>query len=104
YFMGELKVSGWWAFFPVLIAVKLPIAVLGLAAAGLWWRPKTPASGWPFALVVAIPAAILAVALPSNINIGIRHILPLFPFVAIIAAAGALSLVKRSELASWGQW
>jgi len=40
YFMGELRTNGWWAFFPVLIAIKLPIGVLVLAAIGLWRRPK----------------------------------------------------------------
>ena len=104
YFMGELRMNGWWAFFPVLIAVKLPIVVLGLVAIGLWRRPKPSPSAWPFWILAAIPAAILAVSLPSNINIGIRHILPMFPFLAVIAAAGMLWLARQSGHAAWARW
>ncbi len=104
YFMGELRMNGWWAFFPVLIAVKLPIAVLALVVAGLWRQPEPAPSAWPFWIPVAISAAILAVALPSNINIGVRHILPMFPFVAVIAASGALWLARQDGHAAWAQW
>jgi hypothetical protein len=105
YLLGEVRMDGWWAYFPVLIAVKLPLALLILAAVGLWRRPARQAGiPWPFAFAVAIPAAILAVAMSSRINIGLRHILPAFPFFAIIAAAGTLWLVQRSRRRNWALW
>ena len=104
YFMGELKMTGWWMFFPVLISVKLPVVVLGLVALGLWRRSKLTPSAWPFGILIAIPAAILAVALPSNINIGIRHILPMFPFLAVIAASGMLWLAREAGQTVWARW
>jgi len=104
YFMGEVRTEGWWIFFPTLIAVKLPIAVLGLAAIGLWRRPERRPGIWPFGIPVAVSLAVLAVAMPSRINIGIRHILPMFPFLAIIAAAGALWLARQGRRATWAQW
>ena len=105
YLLGELRSGGWFAYFPVMIAVKLPLALLILAAVGLWRRP-VPQAGitWPFAFAVAIPAAILAVAMSSHINLGIRHILPAFPFFAIIAAAGALWLVQQGHRRNWALW
>jgi hypothetical protein len=104
YLLGQLRMEGWWAYFPVLMGVKLPLGLLILAAFGLWRRPARPAGTWPFAFGVAIPAAILAVAMSSRINIGIRHILPAFPFFAIIAAAGALWLVEQSRRWKWALW
>ena len=104
YFLGELRKGGWWAYFPVLIAVKLPLGLLILATVGLWRRPERPSGAWPFGFAVAIPAAILAVAMPSRINIGIRHILPAFPFFAIIAAAGTLWLLQQSHRQKWALW
>jgi hypothetical protein len=105
YFLGEVRTGGWLAFFPVLIAVKLPLALLILAAVGLWRRPARLAEiDWPFAFAAAIPAAIVAVAMSSHINLGIRHILPAFPFFAIIAAAGALWLVQQSRRRNWALW
>ena len=40
----------------------------------------------------AIALAILLVCLPSRINIGLRHLLPMYPFLAIIAGMGAAAL------------
>ncbi len=104
YFLGELRKGGWWDYFPVLIAVKLPLGMLVLAAIGLWRRPVRPPAAWPFALAVVISAAILAVAMSSRINIGLRHILPAFPFFAIIAAGGALWLLQESRSRKWALW
>ena len=102
YLLGDLRMDGWWYFFPVLMAVKLPLALLGLMAIGLWKRPKSLANGWSFGIALAIPLAMLAIAMAANINIGIRHILPMFPFLAIIAAAGAMWLAKAKQ--SWAHW
>jgi Dolichyl-phosphate-mannose-protein mannosyltransferase len=105
YFLGELRSGGWLAYFPVLIAVKLPLAMLILAAVGLWRRPARQAgTAWPFGFAVATPAAIVAVGMSSHINLGIRHILPAFPFFAIIAAAGALWLMQQSRRWNWTLW
>src|SRR5579859_7787642 len=68
YFMAELRKGGWWDYLPVLIAVKLPLGLLILAAVGLWRQPLRSAGMWPFGLAIAIPAAILAVGMLSRIN------------------------------------
>jgi hypothetical protein len=106
YLLGELKMHGWWAFFPILLGVKLPLAMLGLLLAGLWRRPARGAADWPFYLAIAVPAAILAVAMAARINIGLRHILPAFPFLAVIAAAGAVWLLRSGSERRWalGIW
>ncbi len=104
YLLGDLRMEGWWYFFPVLLAVKLPLALLALIAIGLWKRPPPPRKGWMFWIAVAIPLAMLAVAMASHINIGIRHILPAFPFLAVIAAAGAMWLAEAGRTQSWARW
>ncbi len=104
YLLGELRMQGWWYFFPVLIAVKLPLALLALTAIGLWKRPQLQPRSWMFGIAVAIPVAMLAIAMASSINIGIRHILPMFPFLAVIAAAGAMWLAEIGRTHSWARW
>jgi 4-amino-4-deoxy-L-arabinose transferase-like glycosyltransferase len=104
FFLGAVSENGWWLFFPTLLAVKLPIAALALIAVGLWRRSAAPCGRWPFWIVIAIATAILVVVLPARINIGLRHILPMFPFLALMAAAGLLWLARqerRSPLARW---
>jgi len=48
YFMGELRYTGWWSFFPVLLAVKTPLAWLaavGIQAAERWTATRVLADG-----------------------------------------------------------
>jgi hypothetical protein len=87
YLLGRYRRHGWWYFFPVALGVKTTLGFLGLVALGVAvlarrgrrdWRPLAPAAG---------AAAILLVCLPSRINIGLRHVLPLYPLLAVTAAA-----------------
>ncbi|NWF84956.1 MAG: glycosyltransferase family 39 protein, partial [Bryobacteraceae bacterium] len=102
YFLGETSMSGSWLFFPVVLLVKTPLAVLALAAVSLFMaRPK--AAGAPARFVWTVIAAVLAVAMTANINIGLRHILPLMPFLAVAAASGLLVLFEKAGRSRWPQ-
>jgi len=47
-------------------------------------------------LFLAMPVAIhLGVAMASGINIGVRHILPIFPFLMALAGWAAATLIAR---------
>lgn len=72
---GEVRKGGWWYYFPVALFFKTPIGFLILALVGL--RRD----------VGAIAAVILAIAMTSDINIGVRHLLPLYAPLAVAAAA-----------------
>jgi len=107
YFLGEVgDGEGDWRFFPVLLAVKLPIGFLALAAlgaaaavararrapAGDRDRDATGGDGGALMPLAAAGAIVLA-ALPSDINIGLRHILPVLPLLALVAASGVTALL-----------
>lgn len=81
YFLGQIRSHGVWYFFPVIIAVKTPIAFLILAALGARKASIPVLSG----------AAIVVVAMASRINLGVRHALPIYPLLAI---AGGIALVE----------
>jgi hypothetical protein len=102
YLLGEVRDTGWWYFFPVALGVKTPIAFLLLCVAGIVAASRAP-PGAPRRrrLEPAIIAfAILLVCLPSRINIGLRHVLPMYPFLAITAGVGLVSL-GRARRAAW---
>jgi hypothetical protein len=91
YLMGMRSETGWWYYFPVVFAVKSTMAALGatllMLAAGLWqaWRRE-----WisPMALGLALPPLFyFVVSMTSGINIGMRHILPVYPFLYVGTAA-----------------
>jgi len=54
------------------------------------------------ALFLVIPPVVfLAVSMASSMDLGLRHILPVFPFVILIAALTAVKLASRSRFAGW---
>jgi hypothetical protein len=87
--LGTYRNTGWWYYFPVAFALKttLPFLLLSIAALGwaLWmfWRQRASVFLW---LVVPIVIYTL-VAMTSRIDIGVRHLLPVFPFLFILGGA-----------------
>jgi len=98
YFMGEVGELGWRLFFPALIFFKTPIAFLLLMAGGLavFW-PKTRRPAWERLAPLFGVAGILAIAIPARINIGVRHVLPVYPFLAIFAGVGLVALLRATR-------
>jgi len=94
YILGQRHHTGVWYFFPVLLAVKTPLAMLVLLGWSLVlaWRKKLP-----IAPAVAFAAGILAVAMMSRINIGVRHVLPIYAGLSVICGVAAADLMRRSS-------
>ena len=91
YLLGMRSETGWWYYFPVVFAVKSTMAALAAAmlllAGALWqvWKRE-----WisPMTLGLALPPLLYFVfSMTSGINIGMRHILPIYPFLYVGAAA-----------------
>src|SRR5690606_7592659 len=76
------------------IVVKNPIPFLLLTAMGIWWLVRNVSSDrrWVWgAVAVGTAAMIVAVSMPARINIGFRHIMPILPMLAGVAALGAVT-------------
>ncbi|HXA20516.1 MAG TPA: glycosyltransferase family 39 protein [Thermoanaerobaculia bacterium] len=99
FLFGQMSWDGWWYYFPVALFFKTPIPFLLLALTGcaLLARrcPEVPLTA----------AAILGVSMTSDINIGIRHLLPIYAPLAIAAAAAILALprlrIVSAALVAW---
>jgi hypothetical protein len=101
YLLGQWSQSGWWYFFPVVLAVKTPIGLLLLAISGcgfvLWrWRK----AAWQQALTAVFPIVILLVCMIARIDLGVRHILPIFPLLAIAGGYTVTTLFRHSRPAA----
>jgi 4-amino-4-deoxy-L-arabinose transferase-like glycosyltransferase len=92
YLLGELSDRGWWYYFPVVFFYKTPLPFLILA---LWGAALL--RGRAHVAVALMPLAILLIAMTSSINIGVRHILPLYAPLAMIAAYGAVEIGTRTR-------
>jgi hypothetical protein len=99
FLLGQTDLMGWWFFYPVALAVKtpLPLLLLGLTGLGLlarrgWHERSVPLLAAPLCFTVIL----VFCCGYSHINIGVRHVLVLYPLLAIGAAAAAAAL--------WAKW
>jgi tetratricopeptide (TPR) repeat protein len=101
YLAGEVSASGWWYYFPAAFAMKTPLALMVLLAVGLVaFVRRRHEIGMGNLLFVLLPVGMyLGVAMSTGINIGLRHILPIYPFVILIAAVGATELIRSGRRA-----
>jgi 4-amino-4-deoxy-L-arabinose transferase-like glycosyltransferase len=97
---GKIYSTGQWFFFPAMLIVKSTITLLVLlvlvpfAGLGKYRREL---------LFLTIPPAFfLLIAIFSDLNLGVRHILPLYPFLVVLGAAAGWKLAARSRRAAIG--
>lgn len=96
YLLGESRYGGWWYFYPIALAFKTPaalhaLALVALGAAVIAWIRRGTARAWMVneARAPLVGAAFLmAAAMASGFNIGVRHVLPAMPLVCILVAQG----------------
>ena len=92
-FLGQRSNTGWWYYYPVILAVKTPVAFWVLFGFGLLGLRRGHWRVW----ALLLPAAgILLGAQFSHINTGVRHILPIYGALAAMAGVGALYLMRAS--------
>jgi hypothetical protein len=104
YVLGERHRTGVWYFFPVALGIKTPLALLILLAwslgtalrRALGARSGRGKSG-PLHIdsAVAYAAGILLVAMCGRINIGVRHVLPIYAPLSVICGIASAELLRR---------
>ena len=85
YLVGRFSRTGWWYYFLAAFLVKTPLTILLLLFCGLALLIQKPAQ-WKTdtAFLVFPPVILLGTAMLAHLNIGVRHILPIYPFVLLI--------------------
>jgi len=87
--LGQYSSKGWWCYFPVAFAIKTSLPFLILSVAALAWAFWSLGKrDWRFLWLIVPFAIYAALSMSSNINIGVRHFLPAYPFLFI--AGGVL--------------
>jgi 4-amino-4-deoxy-L-arabinose transferase-like glycosyltransferase len=109
YLLGQQSQTGWWYYFPIAFAVKVPLAISTLLIFAFMSslyiiRKRRDKKSWtgtiPFTwYILTVPIVIYGLfSVASNINLGVRHLLPMFPFILIIAAWGARKLWQQGKI------
>ena len=96
YFLGQINQHGSLLFYPVVLITKASgpfLLLVGLGLWGLWRRGAGPQKRWFVGLALGALGVVLA-ALPTTLNLGVRHVLVVYPLLALPAAYG---LVRWAE-------
>lgn len=123
YLLGMQAKTGWWYYFPVALLVKSPLptmllllitfAYLTRLAVGRLYRSFADRPGRSQSLsaglrsiddtylLLSVPIVVVfASSMMSHLNLGVRHILPVFPFLFLLA--GSLATIRmRHFQAIW---
>src|SRR5688572_13626786 len=106
YFAG-FRYVGHPLYFTVMLLIKTPVGMLAALGFGIreFYRRRFRVSRTTF-LLVAFAVVYLAVASTSRINIGVRHILPIFPVLCILGGRACAIMIEsfsaRGRLAAVG--
>jgi 4-amino-4-deoxy-L-arabinose transferase-like glycosyltransferase len=101
YLLGHVKPGGWWYFFLIGIAFKSPLPFLILCGIGLLsLAASAREKKWSGFAPAASVLAIRVITLPVKYNAGTRHVLVVFPLLAMIAGQGGAYL-WRSAINAW---
>ncbi len=98
YIFGKVYAHGVWFYFPAAFIIKSTAAFMGLLllvgfaiASG-----KLRARREIFFLTIP-PVLYLLIATGTGLNIGARHILPMYPFLCVLIGGAALALAHRDR-------
>ncbi|MBI2064086.1 MAG: hypothetical protein HYT65_03830, partial [Candidatus Yanofskybacteria bacterium] len=107
YFLGEVSRFGWHKYFPIVYLIKEPLAWWGMVLIALFfaaWQWRYPLKEWAnreyhfirnhideFAMLLWL-LLYWGISINSTLNIGVRHLLPVYPF-AILLVSGQLAKI-----------
>lgn len=96
YLFGSIVNGGRWYYFPISFLLKTPLPLILLIGIGFFRRTRKEWRSFA-TMTLLLPTAIyLLIAMQSDVNIGNRHILPIYPFLIVWAAeAGRMVVFDR---------
>ena len=102
YIFGKVYPHGVWFYFPSAFAIKSTLSFLALLILAVVAIAVRRLTAWREILFLSIPAVIhFAVATFSTINIGLRHILPVYIFLIVLVAGAAWTFIVKDFRWAW---
>jgi hypothetical protein len=103
WFFGEMRTSGFLAYFPAALLLKETpvwwILLAGIAGGLLIVRPRLDRAFFDrrFEEIALVAWLLLygAMCVRTSLNLGVRHLLPLFPVAAVLMGGACVQLVRR---------
>lgn len=103
YLFGKVYPHGVWFYFPAAFAIKSTLSFLVLLLMAALAISTRKMGCWRQIVFLIVPPAVyLFVAMNSRMNIGVRHILPLYVFLTVLCAGAAWTLIKQDRRWAYG--
>jgi 4-amino-4-deoxy-L-arabinose transferase-like glycosyltransferase len=100
--LGRQLAHGVWWYFPLVIVIKTTLGMLALVVLALIAVAIGRLRARRELAFILIPWVVyLGVAMASGMNIGARHILPLYALAAILAGGGVVAWSAKSRRWAW---
>lgn len=95
---GKNYPTGQWWYFPLAFAVKSSVALLLLLPLGLLLPFFNREKRRELLFMLAPPILFFGFAMTSSMTIGVRHILPVYGFLIIATATGAIWMARKFKI------
>jgi hypothetical protein len=100
YFLGKISNTGWWYYFLLAFLFKTPVSTLLLLCATLLFFTKIREAAWESLNFLLLPAvAFFFFTSRQHIHIGLRHVLPAYPFLFVLISRVAHYRSQHLKLA-----
>ena len=102
YFWGKVYPHGNWEYFPVALLIKSTLAFLILICfVPLAWRWGWRGRARELAFLLVPVAVYLTISMSSDMDIGARHLLPVWAFLYVLIGGTAMVLLDRDVRWTW---
>ncbi|WP_446744988.1 ArnT family glycosyltransferase [Silvibacterium acidisoli] len=96
YLFGKVYAHGVPWYFPAAFLVKSTIGFMALLLIAAYAVIARRLDGWQRLVYLVVPPLVyLLIAIDTGLNIGARHILPMYPFLAVLIAGAAVALWRQ---------
>ena len=100
FLFGKSYPTGLWYYFPVGMLIKSSLTFLILCGVVVWAMATRRFHKWREILYLTIPPAVyMAFSIAGGMNIGIRHMLPVYVFLFVLIGGAVWSVVENSRKA-----
>lgn len=98
FLLGTIYPHGVWFYFPVAFSIKSSLSFLILLALAIYTIAAGRFTAWrEIAFLTIPPIFYLIIAMSSGMNIGVRHILPLYLFLSVLIGGAAWTLIQKNR-------
>lgn len=98
YIFGKIYPKGVWFYFPAAFAIKSSLTFLVLFLLAIWAMATRKFAAWREILFLTIPPAFyLFVAMVAGMNIGLRHILPMYAFLTVLIGGATWAMIRANR-------